>query len=286
MFLADSPFKELIQGNFCEILEHNKNLLNETDISFSNLNDWPSTLLKSIGIGSLLAFTQDNFTGPDFCCETIFDKLTPDTVNSKLNVDGEELNVNVKHAELLLISREIWQRLVEHEPADIVNHIWLLRSIVLHQKVIDEPCISLYEGFKRVSAVILEKIDQITELKDQILLRLEIVQGYLMYKRVFEAENILKELKESLKLDTEIKGFLGVRTKYQQKALPQLVLTVENSTLTGLNSSEITHGKDQLPKLLVLDDDLRLEKIKFESDDANQTQMLESAVQNFVFTIL
>lgn len=264
----------------------NKDVLNVTDITFSNLKDLPSETLKSVGIGAVLAFTQANFTGPDLTYETPFKNLTPNEIYSKLNVDGEELNVNVKHAELLLLAREIWQRQVELEPEAVINHVWLLRTIVLHQKVIDEQCISLYEGFKRSSEFILKNIDETKTLKDKILLRLEIVQGYLMYKRVFEAENLLKELKDSINLDIEVKGALGVRTKFQQKALPQLVLTVEKGILSGLNSSEVTHSNEKLPKLLSLDDDLRLEKIKFESDDANQTQMLESAVQNVLLTTM
>lgn len=233
-----------------------------------------------------MAFTQANFTGPDLSYEILFESLNPSDIFLKLNVDGEELNVNVKHGELLLLGREIWQRQVEKAPDELINHVWLLRAFVLHQKVIDEPCISLYEGFKCASKIILDKIDQIQTLKDKILLRLEIVQGYLLYKRVFEAENLLKELKDSINLDIEVKGALGVRTKFQQKALPQLILTVEKNTLNGFDSSKMTHSNEKLPKLLILDDDLRLEKVKFESDDANQIQMLESVIQNVLLTTM
>uniref|UniRef100_A0A336LPI7 CSON009959 protein n=1 Tax=Culicoides sonorensis TaxID=179676 RepID=A0A336LPI7_CULSO len=280
----DSVYKTLIEGNF-QILEENE-LLKKTDITFSNFKDEPSQSLELIGISSLLAFTQENFTGPDLNLTINYENLSSDNILSKLNIDGEEANVNIRHGEFLLLGREIFKCLSEQQPDKLLYHVWLLRSIVLHQKVIDEQCISLYEAFCAVSEKILKMLDQAPTLKDKILLQLEVIQGYLIYKRVFEAEKLLKGLKESISLEIEVKSALGVRTKFQQKAVPQLMLTVEKSSLDNLNSSQKTHSKVDLPKLLTLDDDVRLEKIKFDSEDANQTQELESVIQNIVLTTI
>lgn len=79
-------------------------------------------------------------------------------------------------------------------------------------------------------------------------------------------------------------GVLGVRTKYQQKPLPQLNLKVD----IGIEfpKSNITHNATILPDLLKLDDDVRLERIRFLTDEDNSTEELPSIVQVYLLSIL
>ncbi|XP_063696340.1 tetratricopeptide repeat protein 27 [Culicoides brevitarsis] len=279
----ESSFLELAKGDFLNVLTHKQDLLTKVDADLSNFKNLPPSEAKLIGISCVLAFTQANFTGPDLNLGFSFEGLSTNEVFSALNVDGEELNVNAKHVELLFLAKNIWKKLLEANSEDITCLVWMLRTTILHQKVIDDSCISLYEEFKSISTQILSNLEKFS-LKDRLLVQAEIVQGYLMYKRVYEAEKFLKDLKASSNLEFEVKGELGVRTKFQQKALPQLVLKVEKGNENELNKAEMTHPNEHLPKLLTLDDDLRLEKIKFEAEDANQTQILESVVQNVLFT--
>lgn len=58
---------------------------------------------------ALLAFVQANFTGPDL-------NFTPNVEGSgDLMVDGEEINVNVKWPELLVISEKLFKELSQAE---------------------------------------------------------------------------------------------------------------------------------------------------------------------------
>lgn len=159
--------------------------------------------------------------------------------------------------------------------------------MIIHQKVLEEQCITLYEQFKATSKIIQENLHQIHNKKDCFLVQLEIIQGYLLYKRVFEAEKLLKEVIESMGLDLEVTGELGVRTKFQTKALPQLTLKIDRKENDlDFKTAEITHKSTNLPKLLTLDDDVRLEKIKFNSNDVNETESLESVIQNLLLTYM
>lgn len=61
-------------------------------------------------------------------------------------------------------------------------------------------------------------------------------------------------------------GALGKRTQYQQKEVAQLKLQIKiDKNISLLQNSSETHKYDP-PKLLKLNDDLRLEDIKFSVD--------------------
>lgn len=239
---------------------------------------------------SLLTFIQANFTGPD---------LTdiPESPCS-LTVDGEEANVNVKFPHLLATAEQTFRELSEE--GNLVRNVcffrglssnllfqvflvWYLRSIIIHQKVMDEPCITLYENFKATTEKISSQLSKISDSDTQTLIQLEIVQGYLLYKRVFQAEELLKSLKASLDLEIDISAALGVRTKFQTKALPQMTLNIQCPTQQTPASE--THGSSVLPKLLALDDDLRLEKVKF-TDESVAFADLGAVMQSVVLTQL
>jgi tetratricopeptide (TPR) repeat protein len=129
------------------------------------------------------------------------------------------------------------------------------------------------------------EIGQIPTVKNQILVRLELIQGYLLYRRVFNTEKMLSELEEEVGVHLSVESALGVRTKYQTKALPQLYLSVKrDSQELGLTAALDTHGTTKLPILLNLDDEVRLEKVKFEADEINETRELASVVQSLVLT--
>lgn len=109
--------------------EFTRNLLSN-GVNFKDLtittDESPHTIL-TIGIAALLAFTQDNFTGPniDETVEVMLDAHWPKTVDSLqlLIVDGEELNINVRKPELLLLCKIIFEYLLENEEYDYVRSL-------------------------------------------------------------------------------------------------------------------------------------------------------------------
>lgn len=78
------------------------------------------------GVACLLAFVQDNFTGPDLDVElnTVLGIDWPADIEATklLSVDGEEINQNVKKPELLLISRMILENLAQNFDYNFVSN--------------------------------------------------------------------------------------------------------------------------------------------------------------------
>jgi tetratricopeptide (TPR) repeat protein len=159
-----------------------------------------------------------------------------------------------------------------------------MRMLKIHQNALDEKSITLYENFRKLSDRLLSErqLESIQNIRHQFVVELEVISIYLMYRRTHKAEELLKQLKTKYNIETVEEGILGMRTKWQQKALPQLHVAIkqENSELNI--SSEATHGNSKLLRLLDLDDDTRLESIQFVDDKRNELQELSSTLQNFI----
>lgn len=72
-----------------------------------------------------------------------------------------------------------------------------------------------------------------------------------------------------------------MRTKFQQKALPQLSLKIEGN-FDNLAANNVTHLETLLPKLLKHEDDTRLEKVLFQSEEENTVTEIPSLIQLLV----
>nr|XP_016930887.2 tetratricopeptide repeat protein 27 [Drosophila suzukii] len=251
------------------------------------LKDDPASQLKDFLL-LVFAFVQNNFTGP-------FDKLEEfQQIHSQLNLEeldaqeklkasGEELNPNVKTGELLLVAREILQGLLENYPESKVLTWWHLRLICLHQHILDDLAASLYEQFKAAAGRLQAQINQFESRELQSLLLLELANGYLQFHRSEIASQLLDELCNHLQVELKVEGLLGVRTKFQQKALPQLCLKVEHlKEQQTLPAAILTNEKTKLPKLLLLEDDTRLERIRFVELKDNEVMTLPSVLQALV----
>lgn len=253
--------------------------------------------LLAIGIAALQAFIQDNFLGPrlDACQYSelpLYAHLQAESAidfAQLISVDGEDINVNATHPELILIAKSIFEHLLSSEEHGIDENIvrwWHLRYIYVHQQLLDEATNTLYTNFLSNSEKLLDWTEADTETKT--LLRLEIVQGLLAYRRAWKAVAHLDTAKELLSATVEETAFLGKRTKWQQNALPQMALkiTLAGENRAALLSAKDTHSSTHLPTLLKLDDDVRLEKITFQSDEDNRTMELATLVQQLVLSIL
>lgn len=235
-----------------------------------------------------MSFIQENFTGPPLeeSLETILNCKWPESVKAMtlLRVDSEELNPNVKKPELLLLSRNLLNFFHKKEDPSWISELWYIRSLIIHQKVLDDLTNTLYTKFLEASDKVLLKLDEIKDLGLKSLLILEIVQGFFVYRRVTKAERLLTKLLEILEVELVVEGSLGLRTKYQSKPLPQLVLFVKEKNLLNFTPAEVTHKETMLPKLLQLDDDLRLEKYKFLAEEDNFVSEISSIIQSLVLT--
>lgn len=159
-----------------------------------------------------------------------------------------------------------------------------MRSLCLHQHCIDELTANLWHLVKQECEWLLQHYQQLENKEYEALLHLEVANAYLQYHRGEKCKNVLDELCSHLKVHLNVQGLLGVRTKFQQKALPQLCLKVEQQQDNQLPSAKITNGSIEIPKLLLLDDDTRLERIRFIEPLDNEVMTLPSVLQALVLT--
>lgn len=284
----------LWKSNWLEILENPvveiifKSLCNNTPLNLSTIEP---TQVFTLAIASLQAFVQENFVGPDidsYECISYFELISSLNAKHHLDVDDvQQVNANASRCELLYLSKILFKHLL-NEPATEINNVmvkwWYIRYLYIHNEILNEPSSVLYKEFTIHSDYLQTNLNKIPCSESRGLLLLEIVQGYLTYKRIFRVEPYLEQAKQLLGINVEVTGILGKRTKYQVNAVAQSVLKME--ILADQNSAHQTHGKTELPILLSLDDDVRLEKIKFENEDENVYKELSTIRQLLVLALL
>lgn len=245
-----------------------------------------TTEILSAAIAALSAFVQNNFTGPknEVYLGPIL-SLEGEDVSKLLAVDSEEINTNVMNAELLLFSKLSLEYLLgESIPEIFIVRVWYLRYLLVHQKILDEKSISLYTLFIENATSILSEVAVQLDTRDQYLVKLEILQGYLHYRKATNVNEILEELMKQINITFETEGGLGNRTKFQTKALPQLLLRVNGLKELDIPKSEITHPERNLPVLFDMEDEVRLEKIQFNESADNENIELPSIIQNILLS--
>lgn len=208
-----------------------------------------------VGIASLMQFIQYNWTGPqnDDCVEWL--KTQEGVALQHLSLH-DECNSNVKKPELLYFSKTIFSNKSISECYNSC-HWWLFRASYIHQLVLNEA-----------SAVIFNEIEQLIEkIEDSYLLEdeycntsfyTEAIQFYFFYRRIKESKKYVEFAQKVTKLDLNLEGVLGKRTKHQQEEKAQLYLKIDTR-----KSPFPFRTCENLPKSLDLNDDVRLEKIDY-----------------------
>ncbi|XP_037033277.1 tetratricopeptide repeat protein 27 [Bradysia coprophila] len=259
------------------LLDVTKNASNDDDFEIIGANQ---TELLAIAISSLQLFVQQNFIGPNI--EFVSKGLpSSNELRVLLQVNGVELNGNVEKPELLLLSMKIVKKLLKLSPTYYVLQWWYLRILYIYNEVLDEPCEVVYDDFCVYSEELLKQLDNLPSIETRVLVLLEISQQYLAYKRVLKSEDHLTMARNLLNAKLDVTGALGMRTKFQQKPLPLLSLKIEGD-FEKLASNDVTHSETLLPKLLRHDDDTRLEKVQFQSEEDNTIKEIPSLIQLLV----
>lgn len=262
-YLAQESLFDQLNNEFClstiaplsnECLE--KNINESITSNKDNHKEW-----FCAGVSALLYFVQNNFTG-------IFDQKDIDyllslrkTAISKISLT-DPCNENVEKPELLLLARAILcnSELQVSFPSSLW---WALRVNYVHQLILDEGVGSLYEDSERLIRLVLET-DTVKDPALEALFHTEVTYVYLYYNRIQSSEKYLEDAKTIAKLNLELEGALGKRTKYQQQEKAQLYLKAK------VDKNLFPHRDCKvLPKVINLTDDLRLEKIEFSEEREN-----------------
>lgn len=299
--------KSLWTCNWCENLKSNhfNEILaqNFADIDLSTQNNEE---LLGLAISALQAFVQQNFVGPllndddadtELPWHSAVECIGDESIRNYLISDGEAINVNANLPELLAVAKYIFLHL--HSKLDAISDSverfvcqqWILRYYGVHQLIIDQHVDTLFNGINKISDSLvndlqtLDSIDQDTK----VICALEITAWQLNYKRISVAKEKLKMAQQMLDVNITIEGKMGVRTKYQQKPLPQLMLRLDSpngDVAVDVPSIESPIAPIKLPALLQLDDDTRLDKIQFVNEEDNVITKTKSIVQAFILATL
>lgn len=155
------------------------------------------------------------------------------------------------------------------------------------QQTLDEDSITLYNELLKVQSILTpEKLQELTSLRHRFLIQLELTSAFLMYRRVTKVDNMLKGLVADYHIETIAEGALGMRTKWQQQPKPQFHVSIQQSGDELALPACKSHENTKLVELLKLDDDTRLEMIKFLDNKQNELQQLSSVLQNLVLIIV
>ncbi|XP_028036169.1 tetratricopeptide repeat protein 27 [Bombyx mandarina] len=241
----------------------------------SDYENYSSNMLE-MAIISLLRYCDYNWNPhpENFDINCFFKNKWPSdiNINEKMQRDSEPLQTNIRHAELLYFSDQIFSTLSGIEPT-YLNLWWNFRSKVAHQRALEDTSATLFAELELIIAKLSNKMQQLQDKpRIKLLLCLEIAQAYLIYGRIQKVEEYLLKAREIAGLKLELTGILGKRTKYQQNALPQLALTSDLDSTVERPSAEESHGTADLPTDIELQDDVRLDKIQY-LEKITQTQL-------------
>lgn len=121
---SDEIFNQIYSGKWVEIIE------SDDFQSFlgTGVEKFDKDRKLGVAVACLLAFIQENFTGPDLFessesirFQTICDEEEEKWNIDRISIDGIELNTNIRNIALLVISRNFLDQLDKQFPEDLVS---------------------------------------------------------------------------------------------------------------------------------------------------------------------
>ena len=218
-------------------------------------------------IACLQLFVQINFTGR--LEEKSNHNLVTEKLAQSLQLDGENVVPVVKNLELFLLPKVFFNLGTQIEPlfCTLAFKWWKFRCLWVHQQLLEERSEII---FNEVEAL-LEVIDtSCLNTQGKVHFALEkstFFMGYFHVNKIKDAVTVACELAG---IKVEETGKLGKRTKFQHKELAQFTLNIESTNSDLDFGDKVETIKSDLPQDLKLDDEVRLDKIKFsEARDLN-----------------
>ncbi|THH29883.1 hypothetical protein EUX98_g4312 [Antrodiella citrinella] len=243
----------------------------------------------------LRAFLQANWTGPDLDINALDILTIPQELSASITAEflhhkavaelayGGEPAYHLARLPILLRFAKIL--------TDIpYSHFhtatwWRLRTWLVHQQVLDEPVAVPQDVFTSVEPL-LNGLSSHHDLSGRLALEQGLLEHCLSHDKA--AVDLFVRAARETKLEYELTGALGKRTKFQQKDVTQLVLLAESrrrededtedykvTEVERLSSNGFSDPQDvSTPNTLVLNDDTLLEQTQFTSSSAGTNSNL------------
>lgn len=228
----------------------------------------------AVGVACLQAFLQENWTGPALKtnpCAILLgatkseSPLDDDALNrqavAELAFGGEPAYHLVKKASLLRFAQLIFG--LSYQNLLFVRW-WLLRSMTVHQQLLDEPV-----GLPDTFFAALDPLSERLSGEDDLVGRLLLEQGLLHHtiRNDRDAAQLFVRAARAFRLEYELTGALGKKTKFQQNEISQLVLLARSRNRAGTSgdTTAVHQAEKSFPTTLALDDDTLLERTEFTS---------------------
>ncbi|XP_046384414.1 tetratricopeptide repeat protein 27 [Ischnura elegans] len=250
------------------------------------------------GIACLQAFVQANWTGPTVDEVEILNRFpwlkgsqniefdSREEVCSYLALDAESLAPCVVLPHLLLIARIILYTHVWRLSDLQSSRWWSMRYLFVHQQVLEERSPQIHDAVKKLlGEVHNQEIVAASSTDSQLrtLFNIECAIIYLYYFEVLRSKEYLESAAKGAGLDISLAGALGVRTRYQKNNIAQLTLNVKSSNCSEVTDIQNSCDERDFPKDLQLNDDVRLDQIKFLNSDDGALPNLRPLDQAVIF---
>ncbi|XP_066552747.1 tetratricopeptide repeat protein 27 [Amia ocellicauda] len=236
------------------------------------------TVLFVLAVACLQLFAQSNWTGPPVHIGTQ-DVLPPAllqrfsepheldaAVLACLVLDGESVYGLVSNPFLLLVARVLLVNCSSKLESFQLLPWWTLRCVALHQQLLEERSPRLlHEAQDSMQKVLKTEVFFTMDSYRPLVIQFHLESGYtsLTYYDYKKAKEHFDQARELSKLEINVTGALGKRTRFQENYLPQLILDVQRKEDDLLESgpTPAPTPREGLPKDHDLSDDTVLDKI-------------------------
>ncbi|XP_062285833.1 tetratricopeptide repeat protein 27 [Scomber scombrus] len=256
--------------------------------------------VMTLAASCLNMFAQSNWTGPPVSIH-VSDLLPPallssqpkslvEMIHSSLLLDGESVYSLVANPFLLLLARVILTKCSSKMDSLQLLPWWTLRYINLHQQILEACSPQLLDLAQSSMDKVMNCKSMFSEQRNlAIQFHLECVYTNLTYYEYQAAKEHINAAQELSKLNINMTGALGKRTRFQQKYLAQLILEVkrmqDQPDQTDTEASPVPTPLAMLPKDCSLDDDTVLDKINLAEPDQYELPDLSAEDQAVILGI-